>query len=750
MIPVSEQYREAILSTVREFRSKCTISMQAFSQKPAVTDSMTSDFTGKVTASTAENPNIAKYSKQSYLNSPTDANAGWTELTQTYYNNVMTLDSNVFDVYTTTSGYYSQCVFCYNILELIENRYGPYIWQGKTDTASKVSIAKGLITSMTCDWQGFAKAPNKSQYTGFRYIRDWVNGSTANTGNHWIEIQCLASGTNRCTGITATSNKTLTNPLSATDNNTTTYAYDNSATGAAYAQIDLGAVYTDIDTIKIYHYFADGRTYHGTKTEVSADGTTWTTIYDSAVSGEYAETSAGRTYTPPDNTTLQYLAKTAFWNGSGWTNVVANTSSVIAKISQIINTSSLVSSAISADGFLYVLAWSQAANSTVAAELNTDYSELTIQLAETTVRQYDDTRIMRFNTVEEVNILNDSIPADQIQITLDNSDGEFDMLTFTNMPSVLASQPSIGLELGLVTDTTNDIVEWIPSGWFIIIDWTNDITNKIITFTGQDYFGVLTDVSYGPNTSKFSNLHDLAVDVLTTGGVPAENQIIDSRLTNITTTDNQFRNRTDCRTALQNIAIAAQVCVFQDRFGNVVLAPFLTLDQVSNYLLYPTTQNSIIGGYTGNNTYSVINTESGMKTLSYDLMWDVPAITVDKTIYQLVIKQYGTQTDGSWGSTDVVYTNSLSSSAINGVSFTIDNPLVITADLAQTIANWYFNETNYNAHYRTYWRQNPCLECSDIVLIQDPFSANKQSRVYRQEFIYSGYLEGYTESRGGI
>ena len=39
----------------------------------------------------------------------------------------------------------------------------------------------------------------------------------------------------------------------------------------------------------------DGRTYHNTKIEVSADGTNWTTLFDSAVSGEYAETSAGHT-----------------------------------------------------------------------------------------------------------------------------------------------------------------------------------------------------------------------------------------------------------------------------------------------------------------------------------------------------------------------------------------------------------------------------------------------------------------------
>lgn len=41
----------------------------------------------------------------------------------------------------------------------------------------------------------------------------------------------------------------------------------------------------------------DGRTYHGTKIQVSANSTTWTTVFDSATHGKYAETLAGKTHT---------------------------------------------------------------------------------------------------------------------------------------------------------------------------------------------------------------------------------------------------------------------------------------------------------------------------------------------------------------------------------------------------------------------------------------------------------------------
>jgi RHS repeat-associated protein len=66
--------------------------------------------------------------------------------------------------------------------------------------------------------------------------------------------------------------------------------------GLHYLQVDLGAVYS-VDKVKVWHYATDGRTYYNTKTEVSQDGVTWTTVFDSAVSGEYPETAAGKTHT---------------------------------------------------------------------------------------------------------------------------------------------------------------------------------------------------------------------------------------------------------------------------------------------------------------------------------------------------------------------------------------------------------------------------------------------------------------------
>lgn len=129
----------------------------------------------------------------------------------------------------------------------------------------------------------------------YRYIRDYLNGSTSNSFNHWVEIMAFENNINVAFNktVSSSSGAIAQNLGRVTDNQ---YAnpellYEGGG-GSDYVSIDLGDLY-ELDFLKIWHYYADSRTYHGTKTQVSADGVTWVTVFDSTVSGEYAETAQG-------------------------------------------------------------------------------------------------------------------------------------------------------------------------------------------------------------------------------------------------------------------------------------------------------------------------------------------------------------------------------------------------------------------------------------------------------------------------
>ena len=67
-----------------------------------------------------------------------------------------------------------------------------------------------------------------------------------------------------------------------------------------------------LSSVTIWHYYLDGRQYNN-KVEISPDGVTWTTIFDSAINGRYVETAAGKTHTFPEQRIL-YIRDTL--NGS--------------------------------------------------------------------------------------------------------------------------------------------------------------------------------------------------------------------------------------------------------------------------------------------------------------------------------------------------------------------------------------------------------------------------------------------------
>lgn len=89
--------------------------------------------------------------------------------------------------------------------------------------------------------------------------------------------------------------------------------------------VDLGRN-QDVSAIKIWHYYADGRTYNATRTEVSTDNTNWTTVFDSAVSGTYTETSSGKTikFTPrPVRYIRDWLNGSNSNTGNHWVEIMA-------------------------------------------------------------------------------------------------------------------------------------------------------------------------------------------------------------------------------------------------------------------------------------------------------------------------------------------------------------------------------------------------------------------------------------------
>jgi hypothetical protein len=362
---------------------------------------------------------------------------------------------------------------------------------------------------------------------------------------------------------------------------------------------------------------------------------------------------------------------------------------------------------------------------------------------------YDDNNITQITLVEEMSTLNDSIPSDELQVTLDNSNtnGIADFLNFSNMNQIIASRPSIQLEFGLEIPTTQatTTTEWIVMGTYYLDAWKNDVGAVTVTLIAHDNFTMLDNISYGMEGYMANEtLYDIAVDVFSRAAIT--NYSIDDSLKNYKTTTG-FKEAVTSRVALQHIGIAGMAAVYQDRNGVMQIKPFSSIDSGGNYSTYPGT--GIYSGYDPYDTalYSQINDGNGMRRLDINNMWTVPEISLDKSIYQVSVNVYSSN---DVSSPHIV--NNTSIAGQNGESFTIDNPLINTSDRADKVANWFIQESNFNVVYKSNWRGNPMLENGDICIISNgiDLTYSKNARLYKTEWQYAGYLSCQTEARGGL
>jgi len=126
---------------------------------------ITSDFNGKVAGSTVENPNIAKRWAYTTLLSPSDFNASDAEAAINY-SYISKIDTSVQSNNNKNNGYIIQQLFSFNLIRLVEDKYGPI------QATDKVQWLKDNIFRITCNWWGNGSGPNGNKATLVRYKTD--------------------------------------------------------------------------------------------------------------------------------------------------------------------------------------------------------------------------------------------------------------------------------------------------------------------------------------------------------------------------------------------------------------------------------------------------------------------------------------------------------------------------------------------------------------------------------------------------
>lgn len=346
------------------------------------------------------------------------------------------------------------------------------------------------------------------------------------------------------------------------------------------------------------------------------------------------------------------------------------------------------------------------------------------------VREYTGEKLISLKILEEMDLLASTVPSNEMQFVLDNSDQFFNILNPDGVYRFLKPNQEMTAEIGLLIGEQK--YEWIPMGKYFLTDWTVEEGAMTSTFIGRDLFTKIDLMEY-TTLLQNTNLYDLAVDIFTEAEI--EHYEIDDSLRDIAT--NGFQEKIKTREALQMIAIAGRSIVRQGRDGAIIIEQFEELAYESGYITWTGQE------FAGPATIPTVNIDYTFQSIDFENAFEIPKITLAKQVNNLVFTIYPTGT----ASYEVKFINS---AVDEGIGYQINNPLINSETVAAEISEWMFREYNFIADYRANWRQNPALECGNIILIEDNFDTKRKGRITKQEYNFAGYLDGITEAKGGI
>jgi hypothetical protein len=349
------------------------------------------------------------------------------------------------------------------------------------------------------------------------------------------------------------------------------------------------------------------------------------------------------------------------------------------------------------------------------------------------IQEYTGDKLISLDVIEEMDLLGNTVPSNEISFTLDNSDNAFNILNPNGIYRFLKPNQEIKAQIGLKISDDSELYEYINMGAFYLHEWTVDEGAMTSTFVGRDVFTRLEETEY-TNSLTNTNLYDLAEDVLVQANVERYN--IDVKLKEITT--NGFIEPLNAREALQHISMAGRSAIKQNRNGSVEFVQLDALTVETGYVTF--TGPDMFTGMTTPEIYI----DYTFQVIDFESTYQIPKVSLSNAVRSLVFKIHDGVSDEPY---PVEFINPDKAA---GDKFEINNPLINSEQQASIVAEWMFREYNLLAEYQANWRQNPALECADVLLIEDSFGGMKKSRITKQEFNFAGYLDGNTETKGGI
>jgi len=307
--------------------------------------------------------------------------------------------------------------------------------------------------------------------------------------------------------------------------------------------------------------------------------------------------------------------------------------------------------------------------------------------------------IMGFEHIEKVDLLSFSLPKAQITFKLNNKNEQWNPDNPTGAYQYLSTRQKLTVKYGYII---HGVHEYIDCGTFYMSEWDTPQNGITVTFTARDlieYMGKTFVTTYPLTT----NLKALAETAFTQCGINSNQYSIDNSLASISTTLTTDVGYS-CAELVQLCANAGCCVMYQDRQGVMRIEPLNTSAPEQPYTI--------------NRFVSYDNAE-------YEQSRVLAGVDVNDGL--------GTYSTGNSGEIQ-----------------TIQNPLIVTAQRANAVAQWVAGVLSNRKTLSGDFRADIRLDALDKIKVENKYSQGANAlNVYITEikYTYNGGFKGNYEGR---
>ena len=305
--------------------------------------------------------------------------------------------------------------------------------------------------------------------------------------------------------------------------------------------------------------------------------------------------------------------------------------------------------------------------------------------------------IFNFTHEQSGHLNSGELPKNNIDFTLNNTDGRWNPNNPTGMGQYLSERQKLKVRYGL---DVNGTVEWIKAGTFYLSEWRVPSNGLEASFVARDIFEYLLNEVY--TGAREGTLYELVVEAFDSAGVPEDFIYhIDNSLKNYSAT--LPNGELTCAVVVQMCANAAVCVVYQDREGELYIKP----------------QNKANTGY----------------IIPLSLSFAHPEIELSKPLKNVSVA-YGT---------DSKYELSVGNA---GETQTVSNSLVSSEAQAASIATWVKTTLSTRKTVSGEYRADPRLDLFDVVVVQsDKYGELPNVAITDVKYTFSGSFRGSYKGR---